>query len=129
MAAASGSQQATQTLEFTPEQDQVIRSLARNMSIVSALLLLMALLRAVTAVLDFTRGSVGSGLLSLVEAGLAALLGLILMTGANDARYIVDTQGHDKAHLMNAVLSLTTFLKVLLNLGILLAIVLVFRLF
>ena len=121
---------AAQTpLEFSPEQDQVIGSLARNMRIVSALLLVMAALRIAAGVLDFVNGSAGSGLLCLIEAALTALLGLILMTGAADARYIVDTQGRDKVHLMNAVLSLTTFLKVLLILGILLALVLVFRVF
>jgi hypothetical protein len=124
MGSTPGSQTA---VEFTTEQEQVISSLARYMRLVSGLLLMLAVLRIVLGIMDFPQSILG-GLLGLLEGALTGILGLVLITAADDARFIVETKGHDRDHLVNTVVSLSTFYKMQLVLGILASVVLTIRL-
>ena len=124
MSPASG----TQPLEFSTEQHQVISRLASNMRFASILILLLAPLLVVSGVVDVIQGSRGAGIAYVLTALLTGVLGLILLTGADDARFIGRTKGTDKIHFVNTVASLTMYLRVLLGLGVFLGLVLAIRL-
>jgi hypothetical protein len=101
-------------LEFTPDQEQVIGGLAAKVRLVSVVLFALAVLRLVSAALDLWAGSWGAGILGILLGVVLGLLGLILLTGADDARFIVTTKGHTKVHLLNTLTSVNVWLKFLL---------------
>jgi hypothetical protein len=109
----SGSPSET-ALEFSPDQGQVISGLAARLRLVSLVLFALAGLRIVTGALDLWAGSWGAGILAVIQGILLGLLGLVMLTGADDARFIVTTKGHTRVHLLNTLTSLTVWLKVLL---------------
>ena len=102
--------------EFTSEQDRLISALASNMKMIAVALLLLAPLRLVCGGLDVASHPLPGGL-SLVEGLLTGLLGMVMLKGATDARYMVETKGYDKDHLVNAVESLTVFYRVQVGLA------------
>jgi hypothetical protein len=106
------------TLEFTGEQDRLISGLTSNMKLVAIALLVLAPLRLVFGGLDVASHPLAGGL-SLVEGVLTGLLGLVMLKAATDARYMVETKGYDKEHLLNAVESLTVFYRVQVGLAVL----------
>jgi hypothetical protein len=115
------------TLEFTSEQDRLISGLASNMKMVAVALLLLAPLRLVFGGVDVVSHPLPGGL-SLVEGLLTGLLGMVMLKGAADARYMVETKGYDKEHLLNAVESLTVFYRVQVGLAAVLILGMLLRL-
>jgi hypothetical protein len=110
------------TIEFTSDQDKVLSGLASNMKLVAIALLVLAPLRLVFGVVDITSHPVAGGL-SLVEGLLTGLLGLVMLKGAADARYMVSTTGYDKDHLLNMVESLSAFYRVQVGIAVLVIVV------
>jgi hypothetical protein len=115
------------TLEFTSDQDKFISGLASNMKMVAIVLLVLAPLRLVFGGLDVVSHPLPGGL-SLVEGLLTGLLGMVMLKGATDARYIVQTKGYDKEHLLNLVESLTVFYRVQVGLAVVLLLGMALRL-
>jgi hypothetical protein len=120
--------QTSAPLQLTEEQDRAAAGLASTMRLAAGALLLLAAVKVVAAVLEFTSGSIFGGILSIAEGGLSALLGMVLMTGAGDLGFMVAYKKYDRDHLLNGVMSLRHFYQVQLGLGILLAVVGFFRL-
>jgi hypothetical protein len=120
--------QTSAPLQLTEEQDRAAAGLASTMRLAAGALLLLGAVKVVSAVLEVTSGAVFGGILSLVEGGLSALLGLILMTGAGDVALMVTAKKYDRDHLLNGVMSLRHFYQVQLGLGILIAVIGFFRL-
>ena len=111
------------TLEFDSTQDTIIAGLASNMKLVAVALLVLAPLKLVYGGIDL--GMYGhwlGGGLSLIEGLFSGLLGLIMLKGAADARYMVETKGYDKEHLLNLVESLTVFYRFQIGIGVLILI-------
>jgi hypothetical protein len=104
------------TLEFNSTQDTIISGLASNMKLLAVALLLLAPLRLVYGAVDVA-GHPVAGVLSLVEGAFTGLLGMVMLKAATDARYMVETKGYDKEHMMNWVESLTVFYRVLVGIG------------
>jgi hypothetical protein len=107
------------TFEFDSTQDTIISGLASNMKLVAVALLVLAPLKLVYGGLDL--GMYGhwlTGGLSLIEGLFSGLLGLVMLKGAADARYAVETKGYDKEHLLNLVESLTVFYRFLIGIGV-----------
>lgn len=70
-----------------------------------------------------------AGLWFIVEGMLTGFLGLVMWAGSTDTRFIVDTTGYDKPHLLNAFTSLTVFYKVQIGLALFVGAVVLLRLF
>lgn len=115
-------------LEFTAEQDRFIAGLASKLKLLAVALLVLAPLRLVFGGVDVAAGHALTGGLSLVEGLLTGLLGMVLLKGAADARYMVETKGYDKDHLLNAVESLTVFYRVQVGLAALVILGMLLRL-
>jgi hypothetical protein len=115
------------TIEFTSDQDKIISGLASTMKLVAVALLVLAPLRLVFGVVDIASHPVAGGL-SLVEGLLTGLLGLVMLKAATDARYMVETKGYDKDHLLNMVESLSVFYRVQVGIAVLVIIVMAVRL-
>jgi hypothetical protein len=114
--------------EFSAEQDQTIGSLAFALCILGGLLLVIAVLYLVSGVLDILSRPL-SGILSLAEGLLLGFMGLVMLTSAGDFRYILTTEGYDKAHLVNGVNTLNAFYRTQLILGIIVSVLLLIGLF
>jgi hypothetical protein len=110
------------TLDFNSDQDTVLSGLASNMKIVAIALLILAPVKVAFGVIEFggwgINPSVTNGLLCVVEGLLSVLMFFVLLKGARDVRYAVETKGYDKEHLLNAVESLTVFYRVVVGAGI-----------
>lgn len=113
--------------EFTTEQDRLITTLASNMKLVAVALLLLAPLRLVFGGLDVASHPL-AGSLTLIEGVLTGLLGMVMLKGATDARYMFETKGYDKDHLVNMVESLTVFYRVQVGLAAFLVLAMALRL-
>ena len=105
-----GSSPGTEQLEFTDRQKQGFGGLATGLRAAGAAFLVLGLARLVGGVLDLTRAAWGLGILSLVEALVALVLGKVLLTGGDDANFIAETKGYDKPHLLNFIGSVTFYL-------------------
>jgi hypothetical protein len=106
-------------LEFTSDHDKIIAGLAANMKMVAIALLVLAPLRLVFGGLEVASHPL-PGSISLLEGLLTGLLGMVMLKGATDARYMVETKGYDKEHLLNTIESLTVFYRVQVGLAALL---------
>src|SRR6516162_9177281 len=98
----------TETIDFTAEQRQTLADLASRMHLVSMLLFLLALLRLVSGALTLP-GALFPGLASLLEGLLTGVLGMVMLTGADDAQFLVKSKGIEKPHLVNTFASLSKF--------------------
>lgn len=118
-------------LEFTAEQDVVLRELSRNMQLVALLGLGQAALWIAGGLLAWFWAGAGffQGLFFLLVGALVGFFGLVFLSTSADAGYIVDTQGNDKVHFLNMVAGLKVYLNAQLLLASLLVVVLVCRLF
>lgn len=116
------------TFEFTPEQERVVGALAASMKLLSVLLLVLALARISGGVVEILTAS-WAGLWSVIEGLVTAILGLVLLAGAADTRFIVDTKGYDKPHLLNAFTSLSLFYKIQIGLALLIGAIVLLRIF
>jgi hypothetical protein len=114
--------------EFTPNQEQTLAGLASSMKLLSFLLLSLALARIAFGVVEVLTSS-WAGLWYAVEGLVTGFLGLAMLAGATDSRFIVDTQGYDKAHLLNAFTSLTVFYKVQIGLALFIGAIVLLRIF
>jgi hypothetical protein len=132
MAEMATAPQTTGSLEFSPEQNRIVRTLSVALVGAGVLFMLLAAAWAVTGgvmlwkyfTLAPTPASIGfwRAIFALVEAGLAFLLGNILLTASQDFGFIVTTQGHDRKHLQNGVTSLKVFNLFLLGLALVVAV-------
>jgi hypothetical protein len=116
-------------VELTAGQKQVFEALGSRMGLVSLLLFVLAVLRLVGGALALGRWDWAAGLLALVEGLAAAFMGMVLLTGSGDARFVAQTQGYEKTHIVNTVDSLKVFYTAQVAVGVLVAVVLVIRLF
>jgi hypothetical protein len=82
---------------------------------------------AVGLILLFFVGSVGLGLLTLLEGALTAFLGLVLLAVSADLGYLAATRGYEDAHTANATDSLQAFFRTLAALATLIVLVAVVR--
>jgi hypothetical protein len=114
---------------LSAEQKRVFAGLASRMGLLSMLLLLLAVLRLVSAGLALWGGDWVPGLLSVAEGLAAGFMGLVLLTGSSDARFVAETNGYEKSHFLNTVASLATFYTAQVVVGVLVALVLAIRLF
>jgi hypothetical protein len=114
---------------LSPEQKQVFDGLGSRMWVVSQLLFVLAVLRLAGGALALWHRDLAGGLLSVVEGLAAGFLGMVLLTGAGDARFVAQTQGYEKAHILNTVASLKVFYTAQVAVGALVAVVLMIRFF
>jgi hypothetical protein len=85
--------------EFSPEQNEVIGSLASNMKLVGFVSLIGGGLLALASCLHLAKG----GLQSLFHGGVAMVVGGFMVQAAGAFRQIVDSRGDDIGHLMTAL--------------------------
>lgn len=114
-------------LEFNAEQDRVVSGLAAALKLAALVLLALAALRVWRGLIEFF-SDFWLFLIFVVVGLLTGLLGLILISIADDARFITQTQGNDRIHLFNAVDSLNVYTKTMFWLGIVIIVVEVFAL-
>ena len=103
--------------EFTTEQDQSLAGLAVAMKLLAMVLLGLAGIRVVYGIFEIFTSS-WAGFWSIVEGVASGFMGLVLLAGATDTRFIVDTTGYDKPHLLNAFTSLCVFYKVQIGIAL-----------
>jgi hypothetical protein len=94
--------------EFTPEQNQVIASLAFNMRIVGVVSLIAGGLLAAAGCALAVKG----GWPPLIQGVLALVIGGLTVQAAGAFRRIVDSRGDDIGHLMEALGALRTLYQV-----------------
>jgi hypothetical protein len=121
-------------LEFTESQDRVVLDLARYIQYAAlASLTLGGLLIVSGLAIWFILGgsflSIASGFFSIVIGFGVSFLGLVLLSTSSDMRYIAETKGHDKIHLLNGLTSLNVYLMTLIGLASVICVLLLFRLF
>jgi hypothetical protein len=85
--------------EFSPEQNEVIASLASNMWMVGVVSLIGGGLLVVAGCFQFAKGG-GS---ALIQGAVAVVLGGFTVQAAGAFRQIVDSRGDDIGHLMTAL--------------------------
>ena len=85
--------------EFTPEQNELIVSLAFNMKIVGIVSLIAGGLLTIAGLILLARGGVSA----LIQGVLALIIGGLTVQAAGAFRLIVDSQGDDIGHLMSAL--------------------------
>jgi hypothetical protein len=118
----------TTPLEFSDEQDATRGRLATSMLLLGLALLLLAVIKLITAVVLLFSGFLGGALIELLVGGLCALLGLILLTGgSSDVRYLRTIKEHNRAHLANTVTSLRDLYNNGMILGVLVLVVAAFE--
>jgi hypothetical protein len=91
--------------EFTSEENQIVKSLARNMKFVGVLYTLLGLLVGVLCGLTIL-GQTMLGVSYLLQTILLVLFGVWVNNASNSFRKIVETTGEDIPHLMTAIDSL-----------------------
>lgn len=114
--------------EFTQEQDQTLTGLASGMNLLSLAILGLAAVRIGSGVVEIITTS-WAGIWYIVEGLVTGLAGLVMLAAATDTRFIVDTTGYDKPHLLNAFTSLTFFYKVQIGLALFVGAIVLLRLF
>lgn len=116
----------TDSIDFSAEQRQTLTSLAGRLRLVSLLLFLLALLRLVTGALILPTFPF-PGVASLLEGVLTGVLGVVMLTGADDAQFLVQRQGIEKPHLVHTFASLSKFYQIQIALGIVVGALLVLQ--
>jgi hypothetical protein len=119
-----------EVLPFTPEQTQTVSgvaSLARLVAVVLQLLGAVQIVGGPLAVFVFG-GGVLSGILTLLQGALTALLGMVMLTCAGDFQFLAEVPKYRGNHFRNAAKDLTAFYQFQLGLGLLLAVVVILRL-
>lgn len=117
-------------LEFNEQQDRVVLGLSDNIKTSALVTLALGGLTVLAGlILWFWWWESFFGGLFLILIGVATkFLGLVLLSTATDTRFIAETKGCDKIHLLNALTSINLWLKVQITLGAILSLVLVIRL-
>src|SRR5262245_26847284 len=114
--------------EFTTSQQEGVRRFATTMRLAGMGILGFGGLTVLLGGYTLLFIHFGSGLLLVLQGALTAFIGIALATGSVDARYMVDTKGYEKDHLANTFVSVDAAYKALTILGVLLCVVLAFRL-
>ena len=120
---------AEPAFEFSEQQDRVIAGLASAIKLLAIMILGLAALRVVFGAIEIFTAGFWTGLWYTIEGLVTALLGLIMIAGATDTGFIVDTTGYDKPHLLNAFTSLTVFYKVQIGIALFIGVITLFRIF
>lgn len=117
-------------LEFSEEQDKTVLDLARNIKIAAFVMLALGALILLSGLLlwFWLWTSFWGGLFAIVVGALTKFLGLVLLSTSTDTRYIAETNGYDKIHMLNAFTSIIVWLKTLIGLASLIGLVLLVRL-
>jgi len=116
----------TEAIDFSEEQRQTLADLAGPMRLVSMVLFLLALLRLSIGLLTLP-SNFFPGAASLLEGVLTGVLGLVMLTGSDDAQFLVKQKGNEKPHLVHTFSSLSTFYQIQIVLGILVGALLVIQ--
>ncbi|MSR20780.1 MAG: hypothetical protein EXR91_07350 [Gemmatimonadetes bacterium] len=95
--------------EFTPEQNEVLRGVATWAGRLAWILMGGAAVMAIGAILTFEASAIGA----LIAAAIYFGVGLSLRGVGSSMRALVETAGNDLAHLMTALESLGSALKVM----------------
>jgi len=95
--------------EFTPAQNEILKSAARWGGLLAWILMGSAALLALAAILSAEAASIGS----LIVAAIYFIIGLNLRGAADAMRDVVETTGNDIDHLMIALDKLASALKVM----------------
>jgi hypothetical protein len=119
-----------ETLPFTPEQKQVVSSVAQYAKLVAGVLLglgVLQLLGGPVAVVVFGAG-IFSTLLTVLQGALTALLGLVMLACSSDFHYLAEVPKYRGNHLRNVAKNLKAFYQFQLGLALLLLLVVALRL-
>ena len=103
-------------LELNDEQRSTSTALSRSISMVSVLLLGLALLRVVSGVVRFKEDKL-LALVDVLEGLVTGFMGLVLMNARDSAAFMAEVKGHEKTHFLHLTSSLSVFGKVLIALG------------
>src|SRR5688572_29656463 len=114
-------------VDLSSVQTDLAPGLAAGLRVASGLLLLLAALKLGAGVLQLFQ-QFWPALLSILTGAVLGFMGLVLWTGAGDARYLAETRGYEREHLANVCRSLTVAFQALLILAGLLGLVLLLRL-
>lgn len=95
--------------EFTPEQNEVLHGVATWAGRLAWILMGGAAVIAIGAILTFEASAIGA----LIAAAIYFAVGLSLRGAASSMRAVVETAGNDLAHLMTALGSLGSALRVM----------------
>lgn len=112
--------------EFTTGQDQSLAGLASAMKLLATVLLGLAAVRIAFGAIEIFTSS-WAGLWYMIEGLATGFMGLVMLAGAADTRFIVDTTGYDKPHLLNAFTSLTVFYKVQIGIALFIGFIVLLR--
>jgi len=115
------------TFEFTEEQNQTVAGLAAAMKLLATVLMGLAAVRIASGVIEIITSS-WAGIWYMLEGLVTGLLGLVMLAGSADTRFVVDTTGYDKPHLLNAFTSLIFFYKLQIGLALFVGIIVLLRL-
>ncbi|MFO0970445.1 MAG: hypothetical protein U0793_33280 [Gemmataceae bacterium] len=118
-------------LEFTETQDRVVLDLARYIQYAAGASLALGALGILTGLVlwFWLWTSFWGGLFAIVIGAGTVFLGLVLLSTATDMRYIAETKGYDKIHLVNGFTSINVWLTTQIALASILGVVMLFRLF
>jgi len=111
------------SFEFPADQEKTIGTLAQYMQIASGLLLAVGGLSIVAGIVSVINMKF-AGLLSVIEGAIVLFMGMVLLAGSSDTRFIVDTKGNDLTHFINTIKSLGLYYKIQSLLGVLLVVIL-----
>jgi hypothetical protein len=118
-------------LPFTPDQKQVVGNLALATQAVAALLLLLGAIQVIGGPVAWWFGGAGffGALVTLLEGALTALLGLVMLAVSSDFKYLGQFLQFGGNHFRNVAKNLTAFYQFQLGLAMLIALVVLVRLF
>lgn len=117
-------------LEFNEQQDKVVLEFAGHVKTAALVTLALGGVTILGGLLYWFWWweNFWGGLFAIIVGAVTKFLGLVLLSTSTDARYIADTKGYDKIHLLNAFTSINIWLKVQIGLASLIGVVLFFRL-
>jgi hypothetical protein len=90
--------------EFTPEQDETIRTVSSRMRWVGAFLIAVGVAAAILGLLSLSQG--GIAVVTLIQAVIYILIGVWTTSAARDFGLIVQTAGSDVSNLMRGFAAL-----------------------
>ncbi|MGH6915138.1 MAG: hypothetical protein ACREH3_15720, partial [Geminicoccales bacterium] len=87
--------------EFTPGQNETVRTLASRMRWVGIFLIVLGILAAIAGILSFAEPALAIS--ALIQAAIYIVIGIWTMSAAGSFTLIVHTAGKDVANLMDAL--------------------------
>jgi hypothetical protein len=116
----AASEAGPKAYEFSPEQNEVIASLASNMKMVGVVALISGGLLVVAGCVLSAKGAASA----VIQGAVAVVVGGFTVQAAGAFREIVDSRGDDISHLMTALGTLRTLYRLQVILLLCLALVL-----